>query len=129
MPREPKVPPAADFPAEPSIASSSTPESAASIASETSQQTDLETSVDTPKNVLPFRPIGEAKSPALTPVENSAFNELARQLSARLEGENGAAAATPPTSGAPETPATVVAQPAAPGTPVVSEPPGWLAHT
>src|SRR4029079_11737535 len=40
-----------------------------------------------------FRPIREPKSPALTPVESSAFNEIARQLSARLEGETGAAAA------------------------------------
>ena len=125
--KEPKDSPAADVPAESSIASSSTPESSASIASETSQQTDLEISVDTPKNVLPFRPIGEPKSPALTPVENSAFNELARQLSARLEGENGAAAGPPPTSDAPETP-DIVEQPAAPETPLVSEPPGWLAH-
>jgi PAS domain S-box-containing protein len=43
--------------------------------------------------VLPFRPIGEPKSPSLTAVENSAFDELARQLSARLEGESGVAAA------------------------------------
>ena len=45
--------------------------------------------METPKNVLPFRPLGEPKSPVLTPVENSAFDELARQLSARLENENG----------------------------------------
>ena len=45
---------------------------------------------ETPKNVLPFRPPGDAKPPSLTPVENSAFNELARQLSARLETEMGA---------------------------------------
>jgi PAS domain S-box-containing protein len=38
-------------------------------------------------NVVPFRALGEAKLPALTPVENNAFHELARQLSARLEGE------------------------------------------
>ncbi len=49
-------------------------------------------SSETLKNVLPFRPISEPKSPVLTPVENSAFNELARQLSARLEGETSAAA-------------------------------------
>ena len=40
-------------------------------------------------NVLPFRAPGEAKQPALTPVENNAFDELARQLSARLDTENG----------------------------------------
>ena len=38
-------------------------------------------------NVVPFRAPGETKHPALTPVENNAFHELARQLSARLEGE------------------------------------------
>ena len=64
-------------------------------ASETSHPTDLDnaveppvdTATETPKNVLPFRPPGDAKPPSLTPVENSAFNELARQLSARLETE------------------------------------------
>jgi PAS domain S-box-containing protein len=83
--------------------------------------------VETPKNVLPFRPIGEPKSPALTPVENSAFNELARQLSARLEGENGGVAATAATSDAADAPETIVEQPAAPETPEVSAQPGWLA--
>ena len=39
-------------------------------------------------NVLPFRAPGDAKQPVLTPVENSAFDELARQLSARLDTEN-----------------------------------------
>ena len=99
--------PASDLPAElpdiPAVASSSTPELPASIAIETSHQTDLETTVETSnetlKNVLPFRPISEPKSPVLTPVENSAFNELARQLSARLEGES-SAAATPDVSDA-----------------------------
>ncbi|WP_027551818.1 PAS domain-containing protein [Bradyrhizobium sp. Cp5.3] len=56
-----------------------------------SHPTDLEKSVDTPvetpPNVVPFRPHGDARSPTLTPVENSAFNELARQLSERLERE------------------------------------------
>jgi len=48
-----------------------------------------EMQTETSKNVLPFRPPGDAKPPSLTPVENSAFNELARQLSARLETEMG----------------------------------------
>jgi len=118
--------PAADLPPEPSVALSSIPESPASIASETLQQTELETSVETPKNVLPFRPPGETKSPALTPVENSAFDELARQLSARLDSENGAQGALPATSDAPE---TIVEQPDAPEAPEqVSEAPDWLAH-
>jgi PAS domain S-box-containing protein len=53
----------------------------------------VETPVETPPNVVPFRPHGDARSsgdqrsPTLTPVENSAFNELARQLSERLERE------------------------------------------
>jgi PAS domain S-box-containing protein len=42
---------------------------------------------EAPGNVVPFRPAGETKFPALTAVENSAFHELARQLSARLEGD------------------------------------------
>jgi PAS domain S-box-containing protein len=43
------------------------------------------------ENVLPFRPPVDLKPPPLTPVENNAFNELARRLSARLEGEADAA--------------------------------------
>jgi PAS domain S-box-containing protein len=88
-------------PPAPDAAPPAAPEPPAPIAIETSQptsQTDLETPVETPKNVLPFRPISEAKSPVLTPVENSAFNELARQLSARLDSDNGAAATPLPSS-------------------------------
>ncbi len=95
-------PSAANSPSVPDIASSSVPESPGPFVVENSPQTDWETPVETPKetpkNVVPFRPIGEPKSPVLTPVENSAFNELARQLSARLENENDAAAATPAAS-------------------------------
>jgi PAS domain S-box-containing protein len=114
--------PAADPNALPSDASSSTAESRNPIAAETSQQTDLETPVETPKNVLPFRPIGESKSPVLTPVENSAFDELARQLAARLEGVSGTAAAEPKSS---DTPDAAVAPQAAQE---ISEQPGWLAQ-
>ena len=118
-------PPAAELSAEPDIAPSDSLESPAPIAAETSQQTDLETAVETPKNVLPFRPISEPKAPALTPVENSAFNELARQLSARLDSENGAAA-TPAVS---ETSEVVGEQATAPETfEPVSEQPEWLAR-
>ncbi|TQF39838.1 histidine kinase [Bradyrhizobium sp. UNPF46] len=59
----------------------------------TEPDTPVETPVETPLNVVPFRPHGDARSlsdqrsPTLTPVENSAFNELARQLSERLERE------------------------------------------
>ena len=118
---------AAELAAKPDVASSDTPESPESNAlesnaSETSQQTDLETAVDTPKNVLPFRPVSDPKSPALTQVENSAFNELARQLSARLDNENGAAVAMPVAT------ETVDERPSTPETPEPpSEPPEWLA--
>ena len=33
--------------------------------------------VETPQNILPFRPVSEPKSPALTVVESKAFDELA----------------------------------------------------
>ena len=109
-------------------------ELAASIAAETSQPTDLETAVETPnelpqeppKNVLPFRPVSEPKSPGLTPVENSAFNELARQLAERLERENVAPGAPPPAE-TPELPAAIVDPPAVAETPeITSEQPSWL---
>ncbi|MDB5574891.1 MAG: hypothetical protein JWR80_67, partial [Bradyrhizobium sp.] len=121
--------PAADLPEPPSIASSPAPEFPASIAAPTSHQTDLETPVETSetlKNVLPFRPISETKSPVLTPVENSAFNELARQLSARLEGESIAAAA-PALSNASDD----IVEPAAAPEPLAEaaiETPEWLAQ-
>jgi PAS domain S-box-containing protein len=70
------------------------PNKPAASGAETSSSTDLDKPVDTPPpaetpaNVVPFRPLGsEPKVPPLTPGENSAFNELARQLSARLERE------------------------------------------
>ncbi len=104
----------------------------ASAPSDTSQPTDLETPVETPNdilqevpaspNVVPFRPLGEARAPALTPVENSAFNELARQLSARLESED-------ETSEPSDAPQAVTAPPVAAetiATPV--KPPSWLAE-
>ncbi|MDA9467581.1 PAS domain-containing sensor histidine kinase [Bradyrhizobium sp. CCBAU 53415] len=73
-----------------------------------SHPTDLETPVETPPNVVPFRPPGDTRSPTLTPVENSAFNELARQLSERLERERETIAADavepPATEVAPEPP-------------------------
>jgi PAS domain S-box-containing protein len=93
--------PVADTPPE-TIAPEPSAEFVAPVTTETSHQADLETPVetteptghdtrdDTPKNVVPFRPAGDAKAPSLTPVENNAFNELARQLSARLESETGA---------------------------------------
>ncbi|WP_371421063.1 PAS domain-containing protein [Tardiphaga sp.] len=60
----------------------------APIPKPTPPPTTPDSTVQPPENVVPFRP-GDPRSPALTPVENSAFNELARQLSARLESETG----------------------------------------
>ncbi|SDT43999.1 PAS domain-containing protein [Bradyrhizobium canariense] len=102
------------------VASSGPIELSAPIASETSPPTPLETAVEPPQNVVPFRPISEPKSPALTPVENSAFNELARQLAERLEK------AKPAMTPVAETAEAVVDQPANVEAPEVSEQPGWL---
>ncbi|HEV7408957.1 MAG TPA: PAS domain-containing protein, partial [Bradyrhizobium sp.] len=116
--------PAANIAAEPGLPSS-VPELPASIAVETSHQTDLETAVETPKNVLPFRPVNEPKSPSLTPVESNAFNELARQLSARLENETGAIPEAPGASDAPEAALEV---PAAEASEPAGDRPDWLSH-
>jgi PAS domain S-box-containing protein len=144
-PQEPPAPPSAE-PA--SVASPSPDELPESIAAKTaaaepSHQKDLETPVETPKegveesvedalmetateppadaaaNVLPFRIPGEAKQLSLSPVENSAFDELARQLSARLDTENGNEA---------NAAAKTIFEPlAAPAVREAVEPPEWLA--
>jgi PAS domain S-box-containing protein len=67
----------------------SSPEAPAPTQDETSPPKELDAPVETPENVVPqnvvpFRPLGDTR-PVLTPVENSAFDELARQLSARLD--------------------------------------------
>ncbi|WFU16051.1 PAS domain-containing protein [Bradyrhizobium sp. CB3481] len=54
-----------------------------------STEATAELPADAVGNILPFRMPGDTKSLALTPVENNAFDELARQLSARLDTENG----------------------------------------
>jgi PAS domain S-box-containing protein len=108
----------------PDPSSSAPPDSSPRNAFENSPPTDLETSVETPKNVLQFRPLGDSKSNALTPVENSAFNELARQLSARLDSENG----EPATPAASEVSQAVVDPPAVDVPEPVNAPPDWLTH-
>jgi PAS domain S-box-containing protein len=143
---------AEDSPDPTGVASPSIAEPPDESATETSHQTDLdtpveppketstdtqtetradipaETPVETPKNVLPFRPLGEARPPSLTPVENSAFNELARQLSARLDTDGGTEARE--VSGFDD---TVVEKPApavmyeGPGEAPAVETPEWLA--
>jgi PAS domain S-box-containing protein len=80
-------------------------------------------SVEMPENVVPFRPPGDAKYAALTPVENNAFNELARQLAARLESENLVVAAAPATA---EANGRVLEQPAPQKPQAVDQHPGWL---
>ena len=90
-----------DPPAEPSAPIAAAPSEAASPSPtdlESAVNTTVETQLETPKNVLPFRPLGETKQPTLTPVENNAFAELARQLSARLDSERVAATAGTATS-------------------------------
>jgi PAS domain S-box-containing protein len=81
-------------------------------------ETPTELLSDALKNVLPFRPLGDNRGLSLTPVENNAFDELARQLSARLENETGDEAAPDmifePSAG------SELRQP-------VTEPPEWLA--
>jgi PAS domain S-box-containing protein len=101
-----------------------------------SHPSEPDTPVETPKNVLPFRPVNEAKSPSLTQVENNTFNELSRQLAARLEAEKGALARRPDPQissvassilASPETPDAGLARAAAPDRPEQpNEPPQWL---
>jgi PAS domain S-box-containing protein len=71
----------------PSASASASPDAAPAAPDSLQQPAEPDTVVETPKNVLPFRSPTDLKPPSLSPVENNAFNELARQLSARLEGE------------------------------------------
>jgi signal transduction histidine kinase len=70
------------------------PSGPAPIVPEVFSPSEPDTQVETPKNVLPFRPVSETKpsetKPSLSLVENNAFNELARQLATRLEAEKSA---------------------------------------
>ncbi|MCA6118127.1 PAS domain S-box protein [Bradyrhizobium sp. WSM 1738] len=88
------------------------------------EESDNDTLTEFPAdNILPFRAPGDTKPLSLTPVENSAFHELARQLSARLDTENGNETDAP--DGERETifaPLT-----ASPVREVASVPPEWLA--
>jgi PAS domain S-box-containing protein len=90
----------------------------------TDQETPVETPTEIPENVVPF-PLGEARAPVLTPVENSAFNELARQLSARLENEDTVLEPVQPREASPAA-AMLAAATAAQAT--AAEPPTWLAE-
>lgn len=57
-----------------------------------------EVPVETPENVLPFRPVNEPKSTALTVGESKAFDELGRRISAELETTDGSVPAPRPTA-------------------------------
>lgn len=61
------------------------------------QPNDSERPVETPGNVVPFRPLNDQRTSTLTPIENYAFDEIARQLSARLENDGEQAEARDPT--------------------------------
>jgi PAS domain S-box-containing protein len=69
------------------VRDSEPPRPSISIADDISAPAALAAPMERAQNVVPFRPIGEPKSPALSPVENNAFNELARQLSERLDND------------------------------------------
>src|SRR5262249_32322634 len=69
------------------------------------------------KNVVPFRPalpIAPDKRPALSPVETSAFREIAKALGARVEGDGAAAAPAPADGGTEASAAAAPEQPASP---------------
>lgn len=122
---EPETGPVAEAPPPPIEPREATPEPVAELPepAETSHPTDPETPVETPPNVVPFRPAGDVRSlsdqrpPTLTPVENSAFNELARQLSERLERERETIASGASEPDAENTPEPPAAEPEAPHTP------------
>ncbi|WP_177243724.1 PAS domain S-box protein [Bradyrhizobium sp. Gha] len=141
---QPEAPPLEASPTgEPEPPTASEPEPSALFIEANSHPTDPETPVETPPNVVPFRAPGDLRpqgdlrsqgdqrsqgdprSPMLTPVENSAFNELARQLSERLEREReqiASAAVEPPADEtAPEPPA-----PIAPEAPPAAAAAEWL---
>jgi PAS domain S-box-containing protein len=84
-----------------------------------STETAVELPADAAGNILLFRAPGDTRPLSLTPVENNAFDELARQLSARLETENGNEA------DAPDAAEAIVTEP--PSTSPASQPPEWLA--
>lgn len=83
-----------------------------------------EPSTEPAPNVVPFRPVqppAQDVRPTLTPVENSAFNELARQLSARLDDTRKSPEPPAPIAESEPEPAHVEAQTQP------AETPGWLA--
>jgi PAS domain S-box-containing protein len=82
---------AADQPPDGALPAAEIAGSSAPIDMTPPEPTAPEPAVETARNVVPFRPPADAKPPVLTSVENNAFDELARQLSERLESGNGEA--------------------------------------
>jgi len=89
----------------------------------------MEDNVEPPQNVVPFRPAnGEGKPPSLTPVENNAFQEIARQLSERLESEASRllggreSSETPPAGSVPESETVISSESEPSGNPVHDAP-------
>ena len=80
-----------------------------------------ERDADPAPNVVPFRQPQDVR-PTLTPVENSAFNELARQLSARLDDTARKTVEPPALAAASEPEPAPVEEPA-----LAADTPGWLA--
>ncbi len=122
---EPEVKPAAEAPPPPIEPLLFEPEAELPepTAEANSHPTEPETPVETPPpNVVPFRPPGDTRSPTLTPVENSAFNELARQLAERLERERETIASV--TSEPPA--AEITPEPATPEPEAPHAPAEWL---
>lgn len=125
-------PPVVEPPPEIEPPTATEPEPPSPITDANSHPTDPETPVETPPNVVPFRAPGDQRSlsdqrsPTLTPVENSAFNELARQLSERLERERetiASAAAEPPVEQITQDAPTRISEPGTP--PAAAE---WLSE-
>lgn len=119
-------PPVVEPPPEIEPPTATEPEPSSPITEANSHPTDPETPVETPPNVVPFRAPGDQRSPTLTPVENSAFNELARQLSERLERERetiASAAAEPPVEQITQDAPTRISEPGTP--PAAAE---WLSE-
>ncbi|HEY0236104.1 MAG TPA: PAS domain-containing protein [Afipia sp.] len=102
----------------------------APVTENSSPATETDHAVEKPINVVPFRTGGEQKPLSLTAVENNAFHEIARQLSARLEGgaDNDAAIVDEPPAAV--TPAIETPQPdepeSAPMESIAAGPASWL---
>ncbi len=88
--------------------------------------TETDRAVEPPLNVVPFRNNGEQKPQSLTAVENHAFHEIARQLSARLEDEAAKKTTAPDAAAPAETDEAAKPEPVEPETPPSAPAAPWL---